>query len=370
MIPLVFTMVDKSVYRVLGLMSGTSLDGLDLCLVSFQRVSEQWQFDILDSKTVAYEERWVQKISEAHNLTPEELLVLDEEFGQLLGEQARLFIDGREVDLVASHGHTIFHDPDNGITTQIGSAQEIAKHMNIPIISDFRSADVKLGGQGAPLVPIGDQDLFSDYSSCLNLGGFGNASFDENGERIAFDICAVNFVLNRMVQKIGLGYDEGGEHARAGVVNVPFFNKLNELSFFKMPPPKSLGREWVQAEVDPLIKEFGMLSVEDHLATFCEHVGFQIGASLNQQPEVFVTGGGAFNTFLMERIRFHLPKSTVVLPPNRVIDSKEALVFAYLGLKRARGEVNVLASVTGALRDHSSGKVDFPESDNKIEIAD
>lgn len=360
---------EQKSYCVLGLMSGTSLDGLDLCLTCFEKNDEGWHFEIVDSSTVPYKRGWTKKLKKAHKLAPGDLSALDKSFGAFLGRKSVAFLKGRKVDLVASHGHTVFHEPAKGITHQIGAANEMVELLGVPVIHDFRIEDVELGGQGAPLVPIGDRELFSDYAACLNLGGFANTSFEYNGQRIAYDICAVNFVMNRMVKKRGLKYDDGGSLARSGTVRRELFEQLNRLPFFGLKHPKSLGREWVKAKVRPLIKEFKELSVEDQLATFCEHIAFQIGSSLKGQPEVLVTGGGAFNTFLMERIEVYLPDSKVIVPSPLVIDSKEALVFAFLGLKRALGEVNVLSSVTGASKDHCAGIIEFPEGENKIEFA-
>jgi anhydro-N-acetylmuramic acid kinase len=255
--------------------------------------------------------------------------------------------------LIASHGHTIFHQPEKGFTFQLGNGASIAAETGIPTVADFRTGDVALGGQGAPLVPVGDKLLFSDYESCLNLGGFANISFDQHGKRIAFDICPVNFILNDLAQKSGWPYDTGGELGRSGNMNRELLEQLNQLAFYRQSPPKSLGREWMNHYFMPLMAA-DEIPLNDQLRTAYEHIAIQISNASPVHGKMLVTGGGAFNTFLIERLKHHL-KCEIVIPHAEIIQFKEALVFAFLGLLRFMGEINCYASVTGARRDSSAG---------------
>ena len=263
-----------------------------------------------------------------------------------------------EIDFIASHGHTILHKPNEGYTLQIGNGEIISKKTNQKVICDFRTQDVQFGGQGAPLVPIGDALLFSQYDACLNLGGFANVSYESDDKRIAFDICPVNIVLNHYVRKTGFDYDDKGKIASNGSVNHELLNCLNELHFYKKEAPKSLGLEWVQEQIFPLIDSFE-LPIAIVLRTFVEHIAIQIAISLNGRKYVLVTGGGFFNLFLMNRISF-LSVAIIIVPSEEVINYKEALIFAFLGLLRVDNQVNCLSSVTGASKDHSSGQIFIP----------
>ena len=282
---------------------------------------------------------------------------LDKDYGKYLGEQVLVFAKKHNIqpDFVASHGHTIFHRPEERYTLQIGDGQELAKACGFTVINDFRSEDVSKGGQGAPLVPIGDKLLFGNYEMCLNIGGIANISYDENGKRIAYDLCIANQALNYMAQMKGLGYDKDGELARKGEVDHSLLKKLNNLPFFLQEPPKSLGREFFETYQKDLLKD---LSVEDLLATFVEHIALQIALPISWLPKakILCTGGGARNKYLIERLQART-KHEVVVPEKQIIDYKEALVFAFLGLLRMEGKTNVLSSVTGAESDSCSGKI-------------
>ena len=258
---------------------------------------------------------------------------------------------------VCSHGHTILHQPQNGITLQIGNLPEIAKLIGQTVVCDFRVQDVTLGGQGAPLVPIGDRILFSDYDYCLNLGGFSNVSFEQNGSRIAFDISPVNTVLNFYANKLGLDYDNKGTISKSGKLNFDLLNELNALDYYKKPFPKSLGFEFVKESILPLMESYD-IPPEDKMRTFIEHITFQIAMALpSKKGRLLATGGGAYNDFLMERMQFHLPQIEIIIPDKKTIEFKEALIFALLGVLKIRNEINVLASVTGAKQNHSSGVI-------------
>ena len=351
--------MNKNEVFVIGLMSGTSLDGIDLVYVKFDKKKYQ-NFEILHSETISYSKEWKATLQNAINFSSDDLRKLDIDYGKHLGVVINGFIDKfaiKNIDFIASHGHTVLHQPQNGITLQVGSGDEISKITNQKVVYDFRTQDVKLGGQGAPLVPVGDELLFSDYDYCLNLGGFSNISFNENGKRIAFDICPVNIVLNHYVNKLGLEYDDSGKLASKGNLNHQLLEKLNSLNFYTMQPPKSLGLEWVKENVFPLIDglETDVLSI---LRTFVEHVAIQISKIINKNNSVLITGGGAFNTFLMNRLE-DIANIKIALPSNNLIDFKEALVFAFLGLLRVDNQINCLSSVTGAKNNHSTGVVIF-----------
>lgn len=347
-------------YNVVGVMSGTSLDGVDLAHIYFTINEGKWAFKIHENETVTYSEEWISKLKSAVDFSENELIRLNEEYTSLLSKIISEFIVKYKIenlDAVCSHGHTILHQPHNGITLQIGNLPQIAKLINQKVVCDFRVQDVKLGGQGAPLVPIGDRILFSDYDYCLNLGGFSNVSFEENGKRIAFDISPVNTVLNFYAEKLGFKYDDGGEIAKSGSVNNELLDKLNSLDFYKKKYPKSLGFEFVKTSVLPLIEEF-QISEKDILRTFVEHIAFQISLALPvKKGKLLATGGGAYNKFLLERIRFYLSGLKIEIPDSKTVEFKEALIFALLGVLKIRSEVNVLSSVTGSYRDHSSGEI-------------
>ena len=344
-------------FHALGLMSGTSLDGLDICYASFQKeVSGKWNFDILNAETLAYSDIWEDKLRNAIHLSAEEIFELNAEYGFYLGEKVQEFITQNsleKIDLIASHGHTVFHQPTKKFTVQIGDGQAIKLLTNIPVIYDFRSQDVLMGGNGAPLVPIGDEMLFSEYDACLNIGGFSNISFKENGKRIAFDICPVNIVLNLFAKKLGKEFDENGDFARAGKVDIELLEELNSISYYKENPPKSLGMEWVSKNIYP------KLDIENPsiiLATFTEHVAIQIAETLNQYQikKILFTGGGTYNSFLTERIKTKTG-TEIIIPDDKIIDFKEALIFAFMGVLRMTNENNVLSSATGGSHDHCSG---------------
>ena len=352
----------NSEYRyVIGLMSGTSLDGLDIVYVKFS-MSSMCKYQIIYSETVKYRQGLKQKLATGISKSKTELSIFNIEYGKFLGEKVNAFIEKfkiENVEFVASHGHTILHQPDKGITLQIGCGQKISNVTGLKVVSDFRTQDVQMGGQGAPLVPIGDELLFSNFDACLNLGGFANISFKTNNLRIAFDICPVNIVLNKYVSFFNVEFDDKGEYASKGKIEEGLLAALNELSYYEEVAPKSLGLEWVQEEVFPLIDRCN-LNIYDVLRTFVEHIAIQIAVIVKDIDAVLVTGGGAFNLFLMQRIKA-LSAAKIVIPEKQVVDYKEALIFAFLGVLRVDNQVNCLSSVTGASRDHSSGQICTPE---------
>ncbi len=345
-------------------MSGTSLDGLDLCYVHLS-VDEngRWQFELQCSESIPYSAEWRLKLSAVEAGNALGYALLDVALGRYFGEQVKAFISKHQlqVDFIASHGHTVFHQPSaHYLTTQLGHGAQINAVSGVPVFCDFRTADVALGGQGAPLVPIGDRLLFADYDFCLNLGGIANISLEEDGVRKAFDIGVANMPLNYFVKSLGLDFDEEGKIARSGQVDQAVFEALNALPFFEKFGVKSLGKEWVFSEVIPRLETIG--KTNDQLATAVEHAAYQIGRCLGhfsakQKGKCLVTGGGAFNQYFLERIAFWAEGTTLIIPGEEIIEQKEALIFALLGVLKYRHEVNCLASVTGAKQDHSAGQL-------------
>ena len=355
------TNIGSAKYNVIGLMSGTSLDGLDIAFCRFSVDNNQWKYELLNCQTIAYPEHWKQKLLSLETADAQTFEQTNVDYGHYLGGLVSDFIvrHNLKADFVASHGHTIFHQPDKKLTVQIGSGSAISSKCNLPVVCDFRTLDVALGGQGAPLVPIGDKLLFAEYDFCLNLGGFANVSYEHKGERIAYDICPVNIVMNAIAEKHGKQYDDSGNMAKEGMLSGYLLNEFNQIGFYKMimDSPKSLGKEWVIKNINPLIEQYE-ISGEDLLRTFCEHIAFQIGKSLKGKPKgkILVSGGGVYNTFLMECIKQNTEHQLVILDKN-TIEYKEALIFAFLGVLRMRNEVNCLKSVTGAMRDCCGGAV-------------
>jgi anhydro-N-acetylmuramic acid kinase len=339
-------------------MSGTSLDGVDLCEVIFNNTEDSWKFDILSAETIPYSKEWIQRLKEGHRLSKTEILKLDQDYTALLSEIILSFMEKiSRVDLVCSHGHTIWHQPEKGFTYQIGNLKLLREKLQTPVVCDFRTADVQLGGQGAPLVPIGDRLLFANYEYCINIGGFVNISFEDSRQRLAFDICPANKVLNHYAEQLGFAYDEDGQISKEGKCNKHLLEKLNALSYYHQNPPKSLGIEWVEKEIFPVIDSFN-ISIADKMHTFCHHIAFQISKIIKGKNSVALfTGGGVYNSFLMRLIKEACPNVNVVIPNPQLIEYKEALIFGLLGVLKFRNEVNVLSSVTGAKHDHSSGVV-------------
>ena len=350
-------------FKVIGLMSGSSLDGLDIAYVNFSHDNKKWFFQIVEAGNVPYTDEWKNKLSEAFNKNESELEELDIEYGKYLGSITKKFIKKYELEpkLIASHGHTIFHMPEKGYTLQIGNGQEIANETGIMTINDFRTEDVKKGGQGAPLVPIGDKHLFADYPICLNIGGIANLSYDNEGKRIAYDICMANQLLNYLASKLGYDYDNNGNFARQGTVNQELLNILNDNPYYDKEAPKSLGREFFEQYQHKIIDE-SSLSAKDLLATATEHIAYQIVRATEhlESSKMLITGGGAKNNYLIERIR-KMSKHEIVIPDTMIIDYKEALIFAFLGALKTEGRINVLSSVTGATSDSSSGNICLPQ---------
>jgi len=342
----------------IGVMSGTSIDGLDLIAVTFYKSNNKICYDVSASETIPYSSTWKNSFLHATELSAVGLRKLDVEFAHFISKSVLEFIKEKnwKPDFISSHGHTIFHQPNSGYTHQIGCGSTIAALTGIQTVSDFRQGDVALGGQGAPLVPIGDQLLFSDFSYCLNLGGFANVSYELNGSRIAFDISPLNVVLNNLARRLGADYDDEGKLADSGKLIPELFDQLNHLEYYHVAAPKSLGVEWVEENITPLILKYSINNdIADLLNTFGIHFAFQIGQVL-KSGKTLVTGGGAKNSWLMKQIKLH-SISTMELPSGDLIDNKEALIFALLGYLRLNEIPNTLPSVTGAIRPISAGAV-------------
>jgi anhydro-N-acetylmuramic acid kinase len=345
-------------YHVIGLMSGTSCDGLDLAYCRFHWLGNRWDFEILDAETIVYSEGQRKELQELDQLPAMKLIAADRHWGSWMGEQVAIWMKDHPncpVDFVASHGHTVFHQPQMGFTYQLGSPANLAVAAQLPVLGDFRSTDVAYGGQGAPLVPIGDALLFKEFAFCLNLGGFANISYEINEERLAFDVCPLNLPLNILANRLGFDWDEDGKNARLGTVNTDLLTALNALSYYNEPPPKSLGREWLDAEFIPILKQFA-IPVVDMLATVVEHEAMQIAKVVNGWTgAVLVTGGGAYHGLLMERLKAMAPDVEWHIPESKLIQFKEALIFAFLGVLRWELQANALHSVTGAARSSTGG---------------
>ncbi|CAD8171054.1 unnamed protein product [Paramecium octaurelia] len=348
--------MDQQNYTIVGVMSGTSLDGIDLALIRFENINQQWHYKILSAQTYLYEQSWIDLLKNAHALQQCEIESFNLNYTHHLAQQINKFtsqFQDVKIDAICSHGHTIIHKPKEGITIQIGNLPILPQLVKTTVVCDFRVQDVKLGGNGAPLVPLGDRILFHEYHYRINLGGFSNISYERDNLTLAYDICPVNTVLNRLA--FPKNYDENGDISRSGIVNPNLLDQLNNLEYYKLAPPKSLGVEWVYDCILPLIESFD-LSQQDKLCTFCEHIAYQIGKSIGKQDEkVLFTGGGVQNKYLMERIH-HYVKNVQILD-QQASDFKEALIFGLLGVLKLRNEINVLSSVTGASHDHSSGYI-------------
>lgn len=339
----------------IGLMSGTSLDGLDICLAEFEK-KDKWHFQILKAETLPYSSEWENKLRNSIHLSVTDLLELHSDYGFYLGQETKVFIQKHQlenIDLIASHGHTVFHQPQRKFTLQIGDGRAIKIETEIPVLYDFRSQDVLMKGNGAPLVPIGDALLFSEYDACLNLGGFSNISLTSEDKRIAFDVAPVNIVLNYLAQQLNKSYDEHGGLARQGDVNEVLLNQLNSLDFYQQPHPKSLGVEWCHQYIFPKLEGTDPFEA---LATFTEHIAQQISTVINKYniQDILITGGGAYNHFLIEKIK-EKTEAEIIIPQKEIIEYKEALIFAFMGVLRMNNEINVLSSATGSISDHCSG---------------
>lgn len=340
-------------------MSGTSLDGLDMALCQIDSVDGQVDASVVVAETVPYPHEWTERLSRLERSSAFEYALADVELGHYFGRCVEAFVRRHSVavDLVASHGHTIFHQPHLGLTTQIGDADAMASECRLPVVSRFRNLDVALGGQGAPLVPIGDQLLFGNHDACLNLGGFSNISFCVSGRRVAFDVSPCNMALNHLSSLLGHPFDRNGQLAKSGTIDESLLRQMQALPYYSQPYPKSLGKEWFVDQFLPLISAAGR--VEDRLRTVVEHIALQVADACRRGAvkTLLVTGGGAHNAFLVSRMQALAAGVAIEVPNPLVVDYKEALIFALLGYLRVVGQPNTLSTVTGASCDSIGGTI-------------
>ena len=352
--------------NILGVMSGTSLDGLDLALCRFYEENHTIKYEILEAQTVQYSLEWKQKLQNLTKATTLEFIATDIHYGKLIGEKINDFNkhNNHTIDYISSHGHTIFHEPEAGFSTQIGNGNTISAVTNIPTIYDFRQLDVQLGGTGAPLVPVGDRDLFPN-SICINLGGICNLSYFSDDNMIAYDVAPFNIPLNYIAKKLGANYDNNGIWARSGSLIEPLLNTLNEIEYYSKSYPKSLDKSWVEStyfsKIDIALNQF---PEADILHTLIQHYIAQFKPVLKEVESkhpnysILLTGGGAYHQFFVEELQkaTHLKIESV---SNEIIEFKEALIFAYLGLLRLQKKPNCLSSVTGASKDVCGGVISY-----------
>ena len=350
-------------YNVVGIMSGTSLDGLDV-VWSKLSFNKTWFYEIIDGKTYEYSKSWKNKLHNAHKSQGRDLVFLDQKLGNYIGEKINDFLKEKkiqksQIDLISSHGHTLFHEPENNLTKQIGNGAYICSTTKITTVSDFRTIDVAFGGQGAPLVPVGDQLLFGNYKGCLNLGGIANISYDLKKTRIAGDVNFANIISNYLSNKIGHSFDKNGEIAKQGKLNEDLILKLEELDFYNKEFPKSLGIEDFNHWYKPLFDNC-KASINDQLFTSGTHLCRTIKNIFNfdKNDTLLITGGGAYNKFWISKLKEL--EVNAVIPETKLIDFKEGLIFSLLGVLKLRNEINILSSVTGSSKDLSSGVIHNP----------
>lgn len=348
-------------YRVIGIMSGTSLDGLDLVCCDYQQKKGKWTFDIIVGETIKYSHMWNWRLSNAHLLPGIDLQKLDYKFGNFIGIRCKQFVKKykiKKIDFIASHGHTVFHQPERKLTYQIGNGVAIYESSKFPVVNDFRSLDVLKGGQGAPLVPVGDQYLFSDFDVCINLGGIANYSLIEKKKRVAADICFANMGLNHLAAKKEMKLDKNGRLASEGVVDNRMLIGLSKVYDKWKSSRPSLGRESFETLIKPLLDNENIL-IQNRLRTFCESISIEIEKVIPRRKKklkVLVTGGGAFNRFLIKILQSKVEhKALVIVPDDKIVNYKEAIVFGLLGVLRLKNKINVLKSVTGGATDSSAG---------------
>jgi len=351
-------------------MSGSSLDGLDIAFAEFVHNAGSWSYEIVAADCYAYNDEWKNRLQNATELKALEYQLLHTDYGHYIGHEVARFIEEKnlhyKVGLIASHGHTTFHVPERKMTAQLGDGAAVAAETGLPVVSDLRALDIAFGGQGAPIVPIGEKLLLKDFDMYLNLGGIANISFNDPDKYIAYDVCPANRVMNMIAAKEGKEYDAGGQMASLGNVHEGLLQKLNGLSYYNQPFPKSLANSFGIEEVYPLIRSFGLTHF-DELRTYVEHIVQQIKLAISnsirfnsgQNAKLLVTGGGVFNAFLIDRLSTQLKEKNieVVVPDENLVQYKEALIMAFIGVLRWRQEYNVLSSVTGAERDSIGGAV-------------
>ena len=359
-------------YRVLGLMSGSSLDGLDLVFCEIEAADEPdftvTHSEILVAETVPFSEQWQVRLK---NLPEQNALTFAKTntyFAHYTADLVRGFCIKNKVkpDFIAAHGHTIFHQPENFLTVQIGDGAALAAKTGYPVVCDFRTHDVALHGEGTPLAPAADRWLYPGYDFYLNLGGIANISCKVDDSFVAFDTAPANQVLNALANLTGAEYDANGALADAGQVDTDLLNAVNTLPYFSEKYPKSLDNSWIKNQVLPLYFS-AEISLKDKIRTAVEQTAGQTAVELKrvtvrenisqENRKMLVTGGGAFNGFLIKRLRALCENTEIVLPSDLIINFKEAALMALLGVLRVENQPNCYASVTGAKYDSVGGAI-------------
>jgi anhydro-N-acetylmuramic acid kinase len=354
------------IYKVIGIMSGSSLDGLDITFSTINTVGANWEYQVEYAETVPYTEEWISKLKNAQNLKVDDFLILHTTYGRYIGNIINQFINKNDlfhkVHFIATHGHTAYHNPEKNVSFQLGDGASIAAQTGITTISDLRNVDIAYQGQGAPIVPIADQLLFKDYKYCLNIGGIANISIKDNNNIYAFDICAANQILNHFANQANLPYDNKGELAAQGVCDDDILLQLRAIPFFSQKGPKSLNNQFSITHIIPALAH---LPTENALHTACQHIATEIfyaikqylSSNNNSTEKLLITGGGAHNTFLVTCIQNLLAPLNieVIIPDEKTINFKESLAMSMIGVLRWREEINVLKSVTGASQDSIGG---------------
>ena len=343
-------------YKTLGIMSGTSCDGIDMAFCEFWKEKKIWNYKLKNTLTIPYSKKWKKKLLNCNKINSYKLEKLDLDLGIFIAKSIKKFIAKSKIKptLIASHGHTVFHNPKDKISLQIGNPQIIFSKVKIPVVYNFRQLDILMGGQGAPLVPYGEKHLFNNYDYCINIGGILNITYLNKNKTIAYDVCPANLVLNYLSRKLKLEFDKNGNKASRGKLILELFNNLNALKYYKKKNPKSLDVIFVEKEIIPLLIKY---KVEDMLFTYTEHIAHQLNKSIKKKnAKILVTGGGTFNEYLISRIKsLNDHNSNVLAPKKNLINFKEALIFGFLGLLRFLNKKNILKSVTGAKISTSSG---------------
>ncbi len=355
----------KQEYYAIGGMSGTSLDGVDLSYCRYFKQAEgKWQFELIAAKTYSYPENLINNIKALISNYTDAHDNLDKTLGAFYANLLQQFVEEyaiNQLDFFANHGQTVYHNPAIQKTVQLGCGETIAEQTGIRTINNFRVNDVSLGGQGAPLVPIGDWHFFNSYRYCINLGGIANITIQTPDKVFAaFDICPCNVLLNHYAQQLNLAYDANGDIARKGQLQPTLLEKLNALPYYAEQAPKSLHAQFCLDTFVPIIDAYH-LSTEDMLHTLCYHYADQIAKAIessatHSDDELLLSGGGAFNSFLCEQIQSKTT-TTIHIPDKNIIEFKEAIVFGLLGVLKLENEVNCLKVVTGASEDNIGGEV-------------
>ncbi len=342
-------------YKVIGIMSGTSCDGLDIAYCEFSK-QKSWSYKIIKCQTIKYNQNFINKISREFSEINKDLIELDYFFGKFIGLEINKFIKKHElkIDLVCSHGHTVIHNPEKKISFQIGCGKTIRNITKTTTINDFRIKDIEMGGQGAPLVPIGDNLLFKKYKYCLNLGGFANISEKTKNNIIGYDICPCNIILNYYSKKMGFPFDNKGALSSKGNINEMLLNELNNLNYYRIEGPKSLDVSWVRDNFIPTVDKY-KLTAQNILATISKHIAQKIGEKINK-AETIVSGGGCFNNHVINMIKKE-SNSKIVIPDIKTINYKEAMIFGFIGILKFRNEINCYNSVTGARENSIVGVI-------------